>query len=160
MAAGIVHVLPGYFETTGIPLLRGRLLNWDDIRGDASASIISESAARKLFPGRDPLGATFTNGRGRQFIIVGLVADVQKSLERATAPPAYVIPGEATRLMTLIIRTRTRQEAMLATIRREVSALAPGTPITAEWWTDSISALNAYRSPRFQTLVLGAFSFG
>jgi putative ABC transport system permease protein len=47
---------------------------------------------------------------------------------------------------------------MLATIRREVSALAPGTPITAEWWTDSISALNAYRSPRFQTLVLGAFA--
>jgi putative ABC transport system permease protein len=157
-AAAIVHVLPGYFETIGIPLSRGRLLNWDDVRGGASASVISESAARRLFPGRDPLGATFTNSRGRQFVVVGLVADVRKDLEREAEPPAYVIPGEATRHLTLVVRTRSRQAAVLAAIRREISALTPGNPVTARWWTDSIGALTAYRNPRFQTLVLGVFA--
>jgi putative ABC transport system permease protein len=158
IAAGIVHTLPGYFETIGVPLIRGRLLNWDDVRGDASASVISESAARRLFPTRDPLGATFTNRRGRQFVVVGLVDDVRKDLERETEPPAYVIPGEATRRMTLVVRTRSRQEATLAAIRREIGALAPGNPVTAGWWTDSISADPAYRNPQFQTFVLGVFA--
>ncbi len=158
MAAGIVHVLPGYIETIGIPLVRGRLLNGDDIRSGSGVAVISESAARKLFPDRDPLGAIFTNGRDRQFIVVGVVADVRKSLERESTPPVYVIPGEATRLLTLVVRMRTRQEMVLAAIRREISALAPGAPVTAEWWTNSISALTAYRNPRFQTLVLGTFA--
>jgi putative ABC transport system permease protein len=158
LAAGIVHVLPGYFETVRISLTRGRLLNWDDVRGGASASVISESAARRLFPGRDPLGATFTNSRGRQFVVVGLVADVRKDLEREAEAAAYVIPGEATRVMTLVVRTHSRQEAALVSIRREIGALAPGNPVTARWWTDSINALTAYSNPRFQTLVLGAFA--
>jgi putative ABC transport system permease protein len=157
LAAGIFHVLPGYFETIGVRLIRGRLLNWDDVRG-ASASVISESATRRLFPGRDPLGATFTDTRGRQFVVVGLVADVRTDLEREEEPPAYVIPGEATRHLTLVVRTRNRQEATLAAIRREISALTPGNPVTARWWTDSIGALTAYRNPRFQTLVLGVFA--
>jgi putative ABC transport system permease protein len=157
-AAGIVHVLPGYFKTIGVPLTRGRLLNWDDVRGDASASVISESAAKKLFPGRDPLGATFTNTRGRQFGVVGVVADVRRALERDAEPLAYVIPGEATRVMTLVARTRSRQEAALVSIRREIGALAPGNPVTANWWTDSIYALNAYSNPQFQTIVLGVFA--
>jgi putative ABC transport system permease protein len=158
LAAGIDHVLPGYFETIGIPLIRGRLLNWNDLPGGASASVISESAARRLFPGRDPLGAIFTNRRGRQFVVVGLVADVRKYLEREAEPPVYVIPGEATRHMFLVVRTRSRQEATLAAIRREIGALAPGNPVTAGWWTDSISALTAYRNPQFQTFVLGVFA--
>jgi putative ABC transport system permease protein len=158
VAAGIVHVLPGYFEAINVPLVRGRLLNWDDVRGGASMAVISESAARRLFSGRDPIGASFTNGRDRQFIVAGVVADVRASMEREPLPATYVIPGQAARLLTLVVRARTRQEAALAAIRREISALAPGAPVTAEWWTNSISALTAYRNPRFQTLVLGAFA--
>lgn len=157
-AAGIIHILPGYFETIGVPLIRGRMLNWDDVRGGAISSVISESAARSLFPGRDPLGATFTNSRGRQFIVVGVVADFRKDLEGTELPPAYVIPGGDTRGLTLVVRTRGRQEATMATIKREISALAPGNPVTAGWWTDSINALSAYRYRRFQTLVLGVFA--
>ncbi|MBO0801141.1 MAG: ABC transporter permease, partial [Blastocatellia bacterium] len=98
IAAAIVHVLPGYFETIGIPLVRGRFLNWEDVRGGASAAVVSESAARKLFSGRESLGATFTNSRGRQFLVVGIVADVRKYLESEAEAPTYVIPGESTRV--------------------------------------------------------------
>jgi ABC-type antimicrobial peptide transport system permease subunit len=46
---------------------------------------------------------------------------------------------------------------MLAEARREVGLLAPETPVTGVWWSDSIDAQTAYRNPRFQTLVLGTF---
>jgi predicted permease len=156
--AGIVHVLPGYFETLGIRLVRGRLLDWDDVRTGADVSVLAESAVQALFPGRDPLGATFQNRGGRQFTIIGIVEDVRKSRELESAPLAYVIPEDATRQLTLVVRTRTRQDAVLARIKNEIRALVPGTPVAAAWWADSISALTVYRNPRFQTLVLGTFA--
>jgi putative ABC transport system permease protein len=61
-------------------------------------------------------------------------------------------------MLTLVVRARVRQDAVLAGIKRDMSGLAPGQPINAEWWTDSIGALTAYRNPRFQTLVLGTFA--
>lgn len=158
MTAGIFFVLPSYFETVGIPLIDGRLLDWNDVRSGADASVVSESAARALFPGRSPLGAAFQNSRGRQFVVVGVVADVRGSLERESSPNVYAIPSEATRFLTLVVRMRSRQDVALAEIRREITRLAPGTLVTAEWWADTISALPAYRNPRFQTLVLSTFA--
>ena len=156
---GIFHALPGYFEAAGIPLIRGRLLNWDDVRGGATAAIVSESAARKLFPATDPIGGMFSNGRKRRFIVVGVVADVLSSLGDGEYPViAYVIPGESTRFLKLVVRTRTRNDSLLSTLRREIGKMAYGVPVTVHWWSDSISALTVYRNPRFQTLIMGGFA--
>jgi hypothetical protein len=161
-AAGIVHMLPGYFETVRVGLRRGRLLDWDDVRGASNAAVMSESAAAAVFPGQDPIGATFTNGRGRRFTVVGLVSDVRKSLDRDARepPPAYVIPGEAVRAMTIVARMRpgTRGDAVLADVKREIAPMVPGSTIAATWWADSVAAVSAYRNPRFQTIVLGGFA--
>ena len=46
---------------------------------------------------------------------------------------------------------------MLVDLRRQIAPMAPGTPVTAEWWSERIAALSAYRNPRFQTLVLTGF---
>jgi putative ABC transport system permease protein len=157
-AGGIVHVLPGYFETIAVPLLRGRTLNWDDLRSRADVSVITESAARILFPNRDPIGGAFTSGRGHRFTVVGVVADIRNSMDRESEPLAYVIPQDDTRLMTLVIRARSHKEATVAAIRRGIGAIAYGMPVKAGWWSDSIQAMTAYRNPRFQTLVFGTFA--
>jgi len=74
-------------------------------------------------------------------------------------PAAYVFPPrDTTRGMTIVTRMRSPVPHALADIRREIAALAPGSPVTAVWWSDSIDALGAYRNPRFQTLVLGTFA--
>jgi len=156
--SGIVHVLPGYFEAAGLRLVRGRLLTQADLTQGGDAAVLSESAARALFPGRDPLGATFGNGRGRQFRVVGLVGDVLKSHDRQEPPPSYVIPNQALRSVTIVVRARARRETTLAGVRREISTLAPGAPVRAVWWTDQIASVTAYRNPRFQTIVLGTFA--
>ena len=73
--AAIIHVLPGYFDALGIPVLRGRAPSWQDL--GTGAAVLSESAAHALFPDRDPVGATVTTASGRQLTLVGMVADVQ-----------------------------------------------------------------------------------
>jgi putative ABC transport system permease protein len=72
--------------------------------------------------------------------------------------PAYVIPGEAVRVMTLLVRASRRSQAVERDIRREVADLAPGQPVDTEWWSDSLASRTEFRNPRFQSLVLGGFS--
>src|SRR6202789_423268 len=49
-------VTPGYFETIGIPLVRGRLLDAHDVAGAPEAMVISESLAKRRFGDQDPVG--------------------------------------------------------------------------------------------------------
>lgn len=160
-AVGLAHVLPGYFEAAGIRLVRGRLLDWNDVQADAGAALLSQAAAAAAFPGADPLGRTFTNTRGRTFTVVGIVSDVLKSHGSASdRPPAYIIPGTDSRGLTLVLRMKpgVRGKDVLADLKRQIAPMAPGTPVTAEWWAEQISALTAYRNPRFQTIVLSGFA--
>jgi len=49
-----------YFETLGIPILEGRSFTRQEGDGDAAVAVISESTARRVWPGEDPLGKRFT----------------------------------------------------------------------------------------------------
>jgi predicted permease len=157
--SGIVPVLPGYFETAGIRLVRGRLPDWSDFQSRTSMAVVSESAARVLFPARDPVGAVIETRLGQQFTVVGVVADVGNLRPGEQPQPySYVIPDSDPPGLTLVARVRSRRGEMLADIRREISSLAPKTIVNVSWWQDSIDARTEFRNPRFQTLVLGSFA--
>jgi putative ABC transport system permease protein len=49
-------VSPSYFETLGIKLSRGRVLNQHDTQGAPPVTVINETFAKKYFPGQDPIG--------------------------------------------------------------------------------------------------------
>ncbi len=55
---------PEYLETVGIPLLRGRNFTNEEARTGAEVVIVSESAARNLWPGEEPIGKLLRVGRG------------------------------------------------------------------------------------------------
>ena len=153
-----LHVLPGYLETIGLSVLRGRRLTSADI-ASGDVAVLSDSAARALFPRQDAIGATFRTRGGRQFTVVGVVSDVKRSLTRQLDPLAYVIPApKMTRGMTLVVRMRTRSAGAPVDARRQIGRLAPDIAVTAVWWSDSIDASTPYRNPRFQTLVLATFA--
>lgn len=165
---GLVYALPGYWETAGIRLLRGRLPSWDDVDGGSVAALLSESAARRWFGERDPLGAALEESHsGRRLTIIGVVEDVVTSRRLWSEPVAYAlpqgrngwVPGEGNGwVRNLLVRVRSRGERVLGEMREDVLALAPGrTVVDAAWWSDSIGDLTAYRTPRFQALVLGSF---
>jgi putative ABC transport system permease protein len=157
---GLVYALPRYWQTAGIRLLRGRLPSWDDVDAGSAVAVLSESAARRWFGERDPIGAALEDSdTGRRLTIVGVVGDVVAYRDLRPGPVAYAVPsaGDAG-VRNLLVRARSHDDAVLRSIRREVVGLAPDrTVVDAAWWSDSISALTTYRTPRFQALVLGGF---
>jgi macrolide transport system ATP-binding/permease protein len=77
------HVSPEYFSVVGIPIVRGRGFGPNDWK-DGSSIIVTESTARKLWPGQEPLGKTLhsrlTGGLlGPEYVVIGVAADAQVS---------------------------------------------------------------------------------
>ena len=157
--AGIVQVLPGYFETVEQPVIRGRSLTWDDM-ADQTPAVVSESAARALFGDTEPIGQSFGNSRGERWQVVGVVTDERISLTQDVQPRAYVLPGErlAARGMQIAVRMRARSAQNLESLRQELVASSGGPVPVGSWWSDEVAELAAIRNPRFQTLVLGSFA--
>ena len=90
---------PGYFQSLGIPLLRGRMFDDRDGPDSPHAALISESLSRARWPGQDPIGLTIEfgniDGDLRLLTIVGIVggSDVVALLTRicsVTGMPTYV----------------------------------------------------------------------
>jgi putative ABC transport system permease protein len=74
---------PGYFSAMRIRLVKGRLFNADDRDGHARVAIVGETAAKRLWPGLDPIGQrllmpSFVPGDRVQIwrTVVGVVSDV------------------------------------------------------------------------------------
>jgi predicted permease len=77
------HVSPEYFSVVGIPIVRGRGFAPNDWK-DGSAIIVTESTARKLWPGQESLGKTLrprlTGGLpGPEYAVIGVARDAQVS---------------------------------------------------------------------------------
>ena len=97
--------------------------------------------------------------------MIGIVADVGNlNPEQPPHPLSYSLPGATTGSLTLVARTRVRQDSTLADIRREMSGLVPNTVVTTGWWSDTIDVVTEFRNPRFQTLLalglLGTLALG
>ena len=91
-------VTPDYFQTMGIALRRGRLLDAHDAESAPPAVLICESLAKAEFQGRDPVGQRMHIGpRNRPaYIIVGVVGDVkQTSLAQAAPAGVYITPSQS-----------------------------------------------------------------
>ncbi|MBC7897949.1 MAG: ABC transporter permease [Cytophagaceae bacterium] len=83
---GQVRVVDGdYLATLGIPLIAGRTFGSGDQLAAPGAALISQSLSRAAFAERDPLGQQFRTG-GRDFTVVGVIADVASDASWATAP--------------------------------------------------------------------------
>jgi putative ABC transport system permease protein len=77
----VIDITPQYFEAMGIPLLEGRAFNDQDRSNSEKVIILSERAAKFLFPGRSPIGGQVrhnTNGMADPWSrVVGVVGNVR-----------------------------------------------------------------------------------
>jgi L-asparaginase II len=93
-------VSPGYFDALGIPLLRGRLLDARDGANAARVAVVSDTLARTLWPGRDPVGERLARHEAdsafqpKWLEVVGVVRDVRRPLSDGWSVPAYYVPIE------------------------------------------------------------------
>jgi predicted permease len=113
-----------YFETLGIPLVKGRLFTDDDARRAMGVSIVNESYVREFYPDQDPIGKP---GGYNHLEIVGVVADVKAdSLRWRNQSIAYRLSLSEGRLLpAILIRTSVAPESIAGAARAAVSAVHP-----------------------------------
>lgn len=127
-------VSPGFLATLGIPLLAGReFVEVDDPRAPLVA-ILTESVARKLWPGESSLGRTIVLG-GKAFRIVGVAADFAVHPITTPAAPVVLVPFwqnafEPEIDARLAVRVRGDPAAALPRLRQAINAIDPAVPIT------------------------------
>jgi predicted permease len=81
---------PGFFATLGIPLHSGRDFRDSDTRDAPFVAVVSESLARRHWPGQEPIGRHFRFG-GADRTVVGVVSDIRvRGLEGTSEPQVYL----------------------------------------------------------------------
>jgi len=70
------HVSPDYFSLLAIPIVRGRNFTPGE-KHDAPGIIVTESTARRIWPGQDPLGKALREHSGREHVVIGVAKDAQ-----------------------------------------------------------------------------------
>lgn len=122
-------VTPGYFETMGIPLVRGRAFR-DPSAEPEPVVVVNESLARRFWPDGDPVGQEIDGGMG-PVRVVGVVGDVQMRSLRSPPRPGVYYPFHQGRGSTVVIHIRTRgnPSAAASVLRRAVAAVDPEVPV-------------------------------
>lgn len=157
-ASGTLIVSPGYFSALGIPLVRGRVFEpRDDLADAPPVMMINQAAARRYWPGADPVGQTVTIG-GTPITVVGVVGDVRnEGLAAQPQPTVYFSFGIAPRGATqLFIRTTGDPAAAADAVRRAIHAADPLQPV-AEVRTLRSAMADTVAQPRFFTILLTLF---
>ena len=153
-------VSPGYFSTLGVPLLRGRAFAPTDTEGQPPVVIVNAALARKFWPDlEDPVGQRLHNGNGPLSTVVGVVGDMrQKGVDRPGAPELYCSHEQLWEPATqIVVRTTADPRAIVAQLRRELTAVNPGMPIVETLTLETI--VDRELAPRrLQTLLLGLFA--
>ena len=87
-------ITPGYFDTFGIRLQRGRDFTGHDTSTSPPVAIISTAMARLYFGDRDPLGQTFgfSSEKNKRYTVVGIVDDTHQMNLREKAPAIVYTP--------------------------------------------------------------------
>jgi putative ABC transport system permease protein len=151
-----------YLRALGIPLVRGRALTPDDREGAPRVALIDEEAARRFWPGEDPIGRRIRYVWNQQWItVVGVVGNVRRdSLSAAVAPSMYVPMRQAIAAsMYVVVRTDAGLDpaAFAPSLRAAVAAVDSSVPVGAVRPLVGLVSDSAAR-PRFTTALLGAFA--
>jgi predicted permease len=72
-------VSPGFFSMLGMPIVRGRGFSKEETQADAGVMVVTESTARRLWPGGDAVGKTVRSFENKEYQVVGVVRDAQAS---------------------------------------------------------------------------------
>jgi putative ABC transport system permease protein len=152
----------GYFQSLGIPLLRGRNFSDTEQREPRHVILINEALARTYFAEEEPLGQRldvlmFDTPQPAE--IIGVVGNVRcDSLVDASPPAVYFPHPDLTyAFMTLVIRTDGEPASIAPAVQREIRSLEPNQPVSNVRTMNQVMSEWVARS-RFNTLLLGLFA--
>ncbi|MGH7555185.1 MAG: ADOP family duplicated permease, partial [Longimicrobiales bacterium] len=150
---------PGFFETFGIDIVRGRALTELDRAGSQNAAVVSESYARRFWPGADPIGNVVRTSSGDDFTIVGIARDVRfVSLIESPRPRVFLSALQEPGGVLLHVRTSDEPMRVLPAIADAVEDIAPGWAVTSPRTLEN-QAHDAVFEQRLVGGTIGAFAF-
>jgi predicted permease len=160
-------VMPGYFETLAIPLLRGRTFtSYDNNAKSPPVAVINRSFARKFFPDEDPIGRYFTPevskpGEARVARqIVGIMGDTRTADLWNPYQPEYFLPyaQDPTHQRPLIVMKVAGDPANYEEVARKlVSASDPDAPLFG-YGTFVGNLEKQAIQPRFEAWMISVFA--
>ncbi|MDP1861151.1 MAG: ABC transporter permease [Gemmatimonadaceae bacterium] len=155
--AAVLLATPEFFAAARVPLKRGRLLTTADHAASPKVTVISETAARTLWPNEDPIGKNAGFGT-RRFEVIGVVGDVREwpdSVPRAALYLSYhQWPSNG---MFIFIRTASNPDVLGEHVRRILHDIAPQNPVYDMQLMTARAAV-ATAPQRFIASLLGLFA--
>ena len=165
-------VTPGYFAAMGVPLLRGRLFDARDGESAPQVVVISDTMARRYWPGADPVGRRITFNSGipqeqQQVVggpgsreVIGIVGDVRHlGLDEEPEPMFYTPHTQqpSYHTMTLVVRTAADVPGLAASVRAELRQMDGGVPLFQVRTVDQVLS-RVVAQPRLRAWLLALFA--
>ncbi|HXL21076.1 MAG TPA: ABC transporter permease [Candidatus Dormibacteraeota bacterium] len=153
-------VSPSYFDVLRIPLLAGRVFTKADRPNVPVVSVISSTAARRFWPGKDPIGKRFSPDGGSTWAqIVGVVGDVHEYGLNTAPVEALYIPLAQNPLSdgSLIIKTAGEPMGIARRVIELIYEIDPNQPAARIRSLEQVRA-DSVAAPRLTANLLGLFA--
>ena len=157
---GLNWVSPTWFSTVKVPVRRGRVFTSADRLGSPNVVVVNDVAAKKFWPGENPIGKHIGAGMGglRDAEVIGVVGSVRVRADSAPKPDVYIsylqFPRGGT---TLFVRAAHNPTAIAADVRRAIHQFAPQYPIfNVKTMAERTAAATA--QSRFSAALLALFA--
>ena len=157
-----------YFQTMGIPLVRGRAFTGRDTQFTPNVVVINEAAARRYWPNEDPIGQRISLGATDDWRqVVGIVGDTRhEGLDAETDPAGYLPQHQVflslgngfERTMTVVARTSGDAASMTSVLRTAVASIDPQLPIGLVRPMDDLIG-DSIAPRRLNFVLVSAFAF-
>ena len=154
----------GFFDTTGIPLIQGRMFGAQDGLDAPNVALISENLAREKWPNQNPVGQVidFSNMDGilKPLTIIGVVGDVRaEGLDHPMTPMVYVDyrqRGLGNGAPAIVLRTALPSGAIIPPARAIFHQLDPNIPVEFSTYAKALGGWMAEKL--FLFLLAGVFA--
>jgi putative ABC transport system permease protein len=167
--ASTTRVSPGYFAALGIPVVRGRTFSDLEAREGGAVVVLSESAARQLWPDGEAVGAMVgltlpdetDASRARTARVVGVAGDVVAGFigEPRDHPVVYEPGTVAGELATLMVRTRSPAAQAMQAMQRAFVPIDPGGSLEMHTLEESVAVqVYPFRAAHWVASALGAIA--
>jgi len=154
-------VTEGYFETMGVPLLKGRLFNDNDVPDGGTSILVNQATARRFWGDADPIGRRMRGQGSEEWTrtVVGVVGDVPVARVGESPQPMFYY---STRQISfppsyLVARTDGDPAAIIGAMRRELGVVQPSA-VASRQGTLASHFGASLAMPRMAARAMGAFS--
>jgi predicted permease len=153
-------VSPSYFDTLHIPLLAGRTFTKNDGPNAPVVAVLSQSAARHLWGGANPVGKRFSPDMGQQWVqTIGVVGDIHEyGLDQQPADAIYISTGQqAVGDGSFIVKTAGDPMSIAKRVIELIYEIDPNQPAARIRSLEQVRA-ESVAAPRLTTNLLGVFA--